>query len=164
MQSSTPLAEAATPAPATDRVPEPASVEDALMAAMARIGKRLRQRTAGDDVDFPTFILLKTVAHLGPMRLSALAAELSLDASTVSRHVKSLEDAGLLERSTDPDDGRAFQVALSPEGTARIEAAGARRRELIGSLLADWNDQDREDMRRLLHQLTLSLETQEHTK
>jgi DNA-binding MarR family transcriptional regulator len=163
MQSSTPLAEAATPAAATDRVPEPASVEDALMAAMARMGKRLRQRTAGDDVDFPTFILLKTVAHLGPMRLSALAAELSLDASTVSRHVKSLEDAGLLERTTDPDDGRAFQVALSPAGTARIEAAGARRRELIGSLLADWNDQDREDMRRLLHQLTLSLETQEHT-
>lgn len=168
MQSSTPLVETAGPAPTvSDRVPEPASVEDALMAAMARIGKRLRQRTAGDesDVDFPTFILLKTVAHLGPMRLSALAAELSLDASTVSRHVKSLEDAGLLERSTDPDDGRAFQVALSPEGTARIEAAGARRRELIGSLLADWNDQDREDLRRLLHQLTLSLEsTQEHTK
>lgn len=166
MQSSTPVVEPAGADPTvTDRVPEPASVEDALMAAMARIGKRLRQRTAGDDLDFATFILLKTVGHLGPMRLSALAAELSLDASTVSRHVKSLEDAGLLERSTDPDDGRAFRVALSPAGTARIEAAGARRRELIGSLLADWNDQDREDMRRLLHQLTLSLEpTQEHTK
>lgn len=147
----------------TERVPEPLTVEDALMAAMARIGKRLRQRTAG-DIDFSTFILLKTVAHLGPMRLSALAAELSLDASTVSRHVKSLEDAGLLERTSDPDDGRAFQVALSDEGAARIEAAGARRRELIGSLLADWDDQDREDMRRLLHQLTLSLDTQEHTK
>lgn len=135
------------------------------MAAMARMGRRLRQRTAGDDtdLDFSTYVLLKTVAHLGPMRLCALAAELSLDASTVSRHVKSLEDAGLLERTTDPDDGRAFQVALSAEGTARIEAAGARRRELIGSLLAHWDDQDREDMRRLLHQLTLSLETQEPT-
>lgn len=173
MQSSTPLVEpAGGPAggngtdPVTERVPEPLTVEDALMAAMARIGKRLRQRTAGDgsDVDFSTFILLKTVAHLGPMRLSALAAELSLDASTVSRHVKSLEDAGLLERTSDPDDGRAFQVALSDEGAARIEAAGARRRELIGSLLADWDDQDREDMRRLLHQLTLSLDTQEHAK
>jgi DNA-binding MarR family transcriptional regulator len=150
----------------TDRASEPATVEDALMTAMARMGRRLRQRTTGDDtdLDFSTFVLLKTVAHLGPIRLSALAAELSLDASTVSRHVKSLEDAGLLERATDPDDGRAFQVALSPEGAARIEAAGARRRELIGSLLAHWNDQDREDMRRLLHQLTLSLETQEPTK
>ena len=160
MQSSPPLTEAAP-----GRTAEPATVEDALMAAMARMGRRLRQRTTGDDtdLDFSTYVLLKTVAHLGPMRLSALAAELSLDASTVSRHVKSLEDAGLLERTTDPDDGRAFQVALSAEGTARIEAAGARRRELIGSLLAHWNDQDREDMRRLLHQLTLSLETQEPT-
>ena len=106
------------------------------MLAMARLGKRLRQRTAG-DLDFSTFILLKTVAHLGPMRLSALAAELDLDASTVSRHVKSLEDRGLLARTGDPD-------------------------ELIGSLVGDWNDQDREDLRRLLHQIVLSLDNQEH--
>jgi DNA-binding MarR family transcriptional regulator len=156
MQSSPILAGAA------ERVPEPATVEDALLAAMARIGKRLRHRVAG-DLDFSTFVLLKTVAHFGPLRLSALAAELSLDASTGSRHVRSLEDAGLLERAADPEDGRAFQVALSPTGAARIEEAACHRRDLIGSLLADWNDQDREDMRRLLHQLTLSLENQEHS-
>ena len=156
MHSSTDLAGAA------ERVPEPETVEDALLAAMARIGKRLRHRVAG-DLDFSTFVLLKTVAHFGPLRLSALAAELSLDASTVSRHVRSLEGAGLLERAADPEDGRAFQVALSPAGAARIEEAACRRRDLIGSLLADRNDQDREDMRRLLHQLTLSLENQEHS-
>ena len=99
----------------------------------------------------------------GPLRLSALASELTLDASTVSRHVRSLESAGLLERAADPEDGRAFQVALSPEGAARIEEAACRRRDLIGSLLADWSVQDREDMRRLLHQLTLSLQNQEHS-
>ena len=131
------------------------------MLAMARLGKRLRQRTAG-DLDFSTFILLKTVAHLGPMRLSALAAELDLDASTVSRHVKSLEDRGLLARTGDPDDGRAFRVALSDDGNARIEEAAAHRRELIGSLVGDWSDQDREDLRRLLHQIVLSLDNQEH--
>lgn len=141
--------------------PEPETVEDALMVAMARMGRRLRQRTPGDDLDFSTFVLLKTVAHLGPLRLSVLASELDLDASTVSRHVKSLEDRELLVRGTDPDDGRAFQVALSEEGTARIEAAGQRRRQLIGSLVADWSDQDRDDLRRLLHRLSLALENQD---
>ena len=142
-------------------IPEPETVEDALMVAMARMGRRLRQRTAEQDLDFATFVLLKTVAHLEPLRLSTLAAELDLDASTVSRHVKSLEDRGLLVRTTDPDDGRASQVALSEAGTARIHAAGERRRELIGSLVADWSDQDREDLRRLLHRLTLALENQD---
>jgi DNA-binding MarR family transcriptional regulator len=142
--------------------PEPATVEDALMVAMARVGRRLRQRLPGDDLDFSSLILLKTVAHLGPLRVSAIAAELDLDASTVSRHVRSLEDRGLLERSTDPADGRASQVVISAHGAAGIEASATRRRELIGSLLADWNDADRESLRRLLHQLSLSLESKVH--
>ena len=161
MQSSSPLAASPAAPSGSGRVPEPPTVEEALVVAMARVGKRLRQRAAG-ELDFSTFILLKTVHHLGPIRPSALAAELDLDASTVSRHVKSLEDHGLLVRTTDPDDGRAFQVALSDDGTARIEEAGARRRELIGSLVGDWSDQDREDLRRLLHQIVVSLDTQEH--
>jgi DNA-binding MarR family transcriptional regulator len=142
--------------------PEPATVEDALMVAMARVGRRLRQRLPGDDLDFSSLILLKTVAHFGPLRVSAIAAELDLDASTVSRHVRSLEDRGLLERSTDPADGRASRVAISSRGAAGIEASATRRRELIGSLLADWNDADRESLRRLLHQLSLSLESKVH--
>ena len=142
--------------------PEPATVEDALMVAMARVGRRLRQRLPGDELDFPTLMLLKTVAHLGPLRVSAIAAELDLDASTVSRHVKALEDRDLLERGTDPDDGRASRVAVSAHGAASIEASATRRRELIGSLLADWSDADRESLRRLLHQLSLSLESTVH--
>jgi len=142
--------------------PEPATVEDAVMAAAVRVGRRMRQRFPGEDLDFSLFVLLKTVAHRGPLRLSALATVMDLDASTVSRHVKHLEDRGLLERSTDPDDGRASQVAVSADGQARLAAGAARRRDLIDSAIADWSDQDREDLRRLLHQLTLSLENQEH--
>jgi DNA-binding MarR family transcriptional regulator len=142
--------------------PEPATVEDALMVAMARVGRRFRQQLPGDDLDFSTLILLKTVAHLGPMRVSAIASALDLDASTVSRHVKSLEDRDLLGRTSDPDDRRASRVGISPHGLAGIEASATRRRELIGSLLADWSDADRESLRRLLHQLALSLESKVH--
>jgi hypothetical protein len=53
-------------------------------------------------------------------------------------------------------------VAISSRGAAGIEASATRRRELIGSLLADWNDVDRESLRRLLHQLSLSLESKVH--
>ncbi len=145
-------------------LPEPTSVEEAVLTTMVRVGKRMRQPMAGEEIDFHSYVLLKTVAHQGPMRLSAIAAVLDLDASTVSRHVKSLEDRALLDRTTDPDDGRASQVAVSAHGHASIEAGGKRRRELVGSLVADWTDQDREDLRRLLHRLSLALENQDQNR
>ncbi len=135
-----------------------------MLTTLVRLGKRLRQPLPDEEIDFHSYVLLKTVAHLGSTRLSTIASVLDLDASTVSRHVKSLEDRGLLGRTTDPDDGRASQVAVTPHGQTCIEAGGKRRLELIGSLVADWADQDREDLRRLLNRLSLALENQDHTR
>jgi DNA-binding MarR family transcriptional regulator len=141
--------------------PEPATAEEAVMTATVRVGKRLRQRLPGDEFDFSSLALLKTVALDGPMRLSAVATALHLDASTVSRQVRSLEDRGLLERTTDPDDGRASRVTVTSQGLRSLEEGGARRRALIGEVLADWDDADRETLRALLHRLSVAFTTQE---
>src|SRR3954463_8251829 len=95
----------------TEPIPTPETAEDAVMSLMMALGRRLRQRQPGDAIDYSAFPLLKLLSHQGPMRLSALASVLGLDASTVSRHARQLEDRGLLERTGDPDDGRA-----SPRG------------------------------------------------
>jgi DNA-binding MarR family transcriptional regulator len=132
---------------------EPATVEEAVLVATLRVGRRLRQRMPGEELEFSSIALMKALVHHGPLRLTDLAGTLDLDASTVSRHVRSLEARGLLERTGDPDDGRASRVALTPEGHARLEQGGARRRALIADLLADWPDEDRETLRRLLARL-----------
>lgn len=144
-----------------DPEPEPATVEDAVMTAMVRVGKQLRQRLPGDQLDFTSIPLLKTVEHHGPLRVSVLADLLHLDASTVSRHVSGLEERGLLERTVDPDDGRASQVALRELGATCVEEAAARRRALLADLLADWDAADRETLRHLLNRLSRTLELQE---
>jgi DNA-binding MarR family transcriptional regulator len=131
---------------------EPATAEDAVMVTLARLGRRMRQRLPGEELDFPAILLLKALLA-GPLRLSSLAAALDLDASTVSRQVRHLEDRGLLERTSDPDDGRASQVALSAEGRIRLEHGARRRRDLVGQLLEDWPDADREQLRTLLSRL-----------
>jgi DNA-binding MarR family transcriptional regulator len=141
-----------SPSAAPRAYDEPATAEDAVMVTLARLGRRMRQRLPGEELDFAAILLLKALLP-GTLRLSSLAAALDLDASTVSRQVRHLEDQGLLERTSDPDDGRASQVALSAEGRTRLENGARRRRAIVGQLLEDWPDADRERLRTLLNRL-----------
>ncbi len=140
----------------------PATAEEAVMAATVRVGRRLRQRLPGDEVEFTSLALLKMVAHAGPLRLTALAAGLDLDASTVSRQVRALEERGLIERTTDPDDGRASRLAVTESGRRSLEEGAQRRRALIGEVIADWSDEDRDSLRILLHRLAEAFTPQEN--
>ena len=148
MQSNQP-----TLVPADGGAPEPATAEEAVLMATIRVGRRMRQRLPGEELEFSLIALLKALAHRGALRLTDLAAVLDLDASTVSRHVRTLEERGLVARTTDPDDGRATRLALTDDGRERLEAGAARRRALIAELLEDWTPEDRETLRRLLTRL-----------
>ena len=130
------------------------------MSLMMALGRRVRQRQPGDAVDFSAFPLLKLLSHQGPMRLSALAAVLGLDASTVSRHARQLEDRGLLERTTDPNDGRASRIAVSAQGSACLAQGIETRRQLLTHALDGWTDEERETLRMLLARLVQTLLTQ----
>lgn len=82
------------------------------------------------------------VLRHGPIRASELAAAMSADTSTTSRHVARLVEDGLVRREPDPDDGRACLLELTGEGIERVGELSARRRQVIGSLVADWPDED----------------------
>ena len=144
----------------TEPIPAPETAEDALLSLMMALGRRLRQRQPGDVIDYSAFPLLKLLTHQGPMRLSSLAAVLGLDASTVSRHVRQLEERGLLERTGDPDDGRASRVAVSEHGDTCLAQGFETRRHLITSALHGFSEAERESLRGLLHRLVENLMTQ----
>ena len=118
-----------------------------LMSLMMALGRRMRQRQPGDVIDYSAFPLLKLLSHQGPMRVSAMAHVLGLDASTVSRHAKQLEDRGLLERTEDPDDGRASRVTVSEQGNACLAQAFETRRHVISTALDGFSDDERETLR-----------------
>jgi DNA-binding MarR family transcriptional regulator len=144
----------------TEPLPAPETAEDALMSLMMALGRRMRQRQPGDEIDYSAFPLLKLLSHQGPMRLSALAAVLGLDASTVSRHARQLEDRGLLERTLDPDDRRASRVAVSEQGNACLAKGFETRKQLMTHALDGWTDEERDTLRELLHRLVQTLLTQ----
>jgi len=144
----------------SEPIPAPETAEDALLSLMMAMGRRLRQRQAGDAIDYSAFPILKLLTHQGPMRLSNVAGVLGLDASTVSRHVRQLEERGLLERTGDPDDGRASRVAVSEHGSTCLAHGFETRRRLITNALDGFSETERDSLRGLLHRLVENLLTQ----
>jgi DNA-binding MarR family transcriptional regulator len=58
----------------------------------------------------------------GVGRVSGLVGRLSLTQSAVTELVQRAEDAGLVQRSPSPQDGRAVDLRLTPEGERRLAA------------------------------------------
>jgi DNA-binding MarR family transcriptional regulator len=133
-------------------------VVDSVLGTTMTIGRLMRQRLPGDQLEPATYWVLKHLME-GSRRITALASSTQLDTSTVSRHVTQLEQAGLVERSQDPDDGRAQRVGLTAEGRAQLEASTSRRREVLTASLEGWNAADLAQLERLLGRLAAGVES-----
>ncbi|WP_410785218.1 MarR family winged helix-turn-helix transcriptional regulator [Kribbella sp. C-35] len=123
---------------------------EGVMHAFTRIGRRLKAKQPGDTLDHSAHIVLFALRCNGALRLSDLAGKLELDASTASRHVRSLEQLGLIRRSPDPDDGRAFRVELTEQGIEQWEASARHRMEVLSAAMEGWSDEDVQTFERLM--------------
>lgn len=122
---------------------------------------RAAKRRAGSSADVGSRVLLFRLAD-GPLRLTELAAQAHLDASTASRHVAALETQGLVVREPDPADGRARVLTLTPDGRDAVARARAERIALLNDLLADWSAADIEQLDRLLRKLAEQASSKDH--
>ena len=85
---------------------------------------------------------LRDLTANGPVSVKDLADSLGLDHSTVSRLLSELEEDGLVERGSDPEDRRRRTITLTPLGVA----VGAESRQLARvfarMMFADWEESD----------------------
>ncbi len=88
------------------------AVTAAYDAALAPSGLRVTQ-----------FSVLRTLARLGPMSVTRLAAEAALDRSTMGRNLDPLERRGLVRIEVGEADQRERFAHLTDAGTGAIEAA-----------------------------------------
>ena len=77
-----------------------------------------------------------------PRRVSALADCVHSDVSTVSRQVSHLVSHGLLEKVSDPEDGRAQVVRLSTTGAELLGQVKEQRNGWFRTLLDDWSAEE----------------------
>lgn len=125
--------------------------------AMLTIGRHLKPRGPG-QLDPGAFIALHAVSCHEPIRPSDLAGRLQLDASTISRHVRNLEDAGYLARTPDPADRRASQVSLSEVGRTILDRMLQTRRVRVAEALSGWSQESRDQLVALVSRLAGDLE------
>ena len=123
---------------------------EGVLHAFTRIGRRLKTKQPGDTIDHSAHLVLFVLRCSGAMRLSDLANRMEIDASTASRHVRALEQAGLVRRSADPDDGRAFRVELTEDGEREWLTSSKRRMELLSQAMDGWDESDIETFAKLM--------------
>ena len=133
-----------------------ATVDDvgALTAALRGLMMQAKQRhrSLEQTSDHGRVSVLFVLGKQGPMRASALAKEVALDLSTVSRHLRTLEDEGQVAKSADPDDKRAFQVGLTERGHDFVREFWRARVATVHEALteSDWSADEVRSLSKLL--------------
>jgi DNA-binding MarR family transcriptional regulator len=128
--------------------PQTTSLASELAKVLARIGRGLRYRTRAAretlDITHSEGELLRLLDRRPGMRVHDAALELGVASNSVSTLVKQLNRNQLLERTTDPADGRAACLRLTPLAAEWVAQVGNAREQAIDRALASLATEDRE--------------------
>jgi DNA-binding MarR family transcriptional regulator len=106
-----------------------------LRLVIGRLHRRFSRRAVGGLTPSQLSVLV-TVEQHGPLRLGDLATREVITPPTVTRLVASLQDRLLVNRVTDPEDGRAALIEMSRSGAALLEEIRRERTAFIAQRLA----------------------------
>ena len=132
------------------------------IAVLMRLAEATRRADPAREhraLDRAAYVILRHLADSGPLNVSALAARLNLDGSTVTRQVSAMQRDGLIRREADPRDGRGTVVAPTAAGLRRMADVSTARREAYGEILATWSPADRADLAAMLGRLNDALDS-----
>lgn len=107
-------------------------------------------REAGISLDRALFPLLVGIERLGPIGVVEIADRVGRDYTTVSRQVAKLESLGLVDRQGSATDRRVREATVTPKGKAMTDLVDAARERMGRAILASWDQQDIEDLVRLM--------------
>lgn len=141
---------------------------DALEQAMSQLHRALSRHRrwehiaahAGVDLDRTSAVVLQTLANpqTSHCKLHEIAGKLGIEAAAITRKTQLLEQAGLLRRTADQKDGRAYVLSLTAAGKKIAGKLHAAKRRELQNVLADWTTRDRADLVRLVQKLATSIE------
>jgi DNA-binding MarR family transcriptional regulator len=136
------------PAGATGRPADLRSLSDQLPRFM-RLAQAHKTQLASEGRDRAALVLLFPIHKLGPLRQGALAELMHTDPSTISRHVASLVDQGLVRRAADESDGRASRLVITDAGHSALQGLCAEREARVARATEAWDPDELETFTRL---------------
>jgi DNA-binding MarR family transcriptional regulator len=118
------------------------------------VGRLVRRLRAEPGPPFAQLAVLGRLDREGPASISDLAAADRMRPQSMAQTVRDLEDAGLVSRRPDPEDGRRSYVELTAAGSEALHATRARREDwLTQTLDRELDAEHRELLRRALELL-----------
>jgi len=106
-----------------------------LRLVVTRTARKMRQE-AGGDLTPTALAVLASIDRNAPLTPSELATIEDVTRPTITRVVGNLADAGLIERSDDPEDGRSCLLSVTEAGSTYL----AERRKLKSAYMAEMLD------------------------
>jgi DNA-binding MarR family transcriptional regulator len=117
---------------------------------------------AGVSLDRPAALILHTLMLPRPQgwRVQDLAAQLGIEAPSVTRKSQELEAAGYIDRSRNPLDKRAIGLRLTPRGRAVSVRLRKIQRQATAQVLEQWAPSERRMFIELLERFSVDLANQ----
>jgi len=121
-----------------------------------RLARSARQTARAAAARFDTQLqpaswsVFREVLRTGPVQANALAADLGMDKSAVSRHLKELRGRGLVSARRDERDARVVWLSATPEAAERAAAANEEWSRRLREFLGTWDPQEVESFAVLL--------------
>lgn len=82
---------------------------------------RLQGRLKAVGINLSQWRVLSVLRSQGRLSLTEIVERTVMEQPTISRVISQLEDEGLIERASSPDDSRISLVSLSPRGEAMFD-------------------------------------------
>ncbi|MHB1533371.1 MAG: MarR family winged helix-turn-helix transcriptional regulator [Acidimicrobiales bacterium] len=134
---------------------------ETLFRAFRVIRRRILGRPLGMQSLPPSYLELLAATRREPgLRVRHAAAMLYLASNTVSTMAGKLDDAGLLQRRRDGEDGRGVRLHLTLSAERQLSAWRDQRLDVLASALAELSPADRShitDALPALHRLTAAI-------
>ena len=117
-----------------------------LRVGVMRLVRRLRAERSG-DLSLPSLSVLGVLMRNEECTLGALADYERVKPPSMTRTVRCLEEAGLVQRRADDSDGRQTLVSLTSDGVAYVHAERRRRDAWLATRMRDLTAEERATLR-----------------
>ncbi|MYN15872.1 MarR family transcriptional regulator [Rugamonas sp. FT107W] len=132
------------------------ALADDLRAALLHVFRRIRHEGDHDPsgLSLQHRLLLSTIDQNPGIGVAELARQEKLRGPTMSAHIKTLENAGLVRRDTpNPEDRRRVGLLLTKQGEALMADLRSRRRDWLARRLAQLQPEGAQALRTAIQYL-----------
>jgi DNA-binding MarR family transcriptional regulator len=119
------------------------ALAEALRPAVLRVSRRLRQEAQKVGLSAQDATLLAHIRKHPGIGVSALAEVEGTSKPTMSAHIKRLEEARLVARAEDADDGRRSGLTITAAGERALDVIRQGRNDWLAARLARLPAEDR---------------------